>query len=662
MYQLIASLNFFLPISLSLLRITQLEVVEVDIELSASGVRQGSVQVRVPVLVTSSELPEPMIGYNVIEVALIQGTLSLEQELELFQYVFPSLPVAKVSSLISFLHTVDPTDFCEVKVGKKPVTVPSKQAIVIPCRAHTGAMAETTATLQPMTQPSWPEGLLVHEQVVSIPSTSSCRLMIVVSNSTDFDLKLEGRTTLGTLQLVNSLGPGKLTDDTHTPQPKAHVSQTSAATNSPWTPPIDISHLPQEHQDMVSKMLQEESKAFARDEEDMGCIKSLQMHINLNDSEPVQRSYRSIPKPLHKEVKEYLLDLIHRGWVRKSKSSYSSLIVCVRKPDGSLRLCVDYRGINAKTIPDRHPIPKIQDVLDALGGNSWFSTLDQGKAYHQGFMDEESQPLTAFVTPWGLYEWVRIPFGLCNAPAAFQRSMEDCLGDFNFDICTTYLDDVLVFSATFNEHVERLRKVLQMMQKFGMKLRPNKCHLFKSEVKYLGKIVSSSGYRADQKDVIALQALKNRCPKTVGELRQVLGLVGYHRKFIPQFSQTAKPLYSLLTTPLAGKEELAKQNKRKQQKTKKKNAVPSRTPINWTDQHQAILSVLVDTMITPPVMAYPDFQEPFQLYTDASNGGLGAVMYQKQDGVTRVIGYGSRTLSAAEKNYHLHSGKLEFLW
>lgn len=134
------------------------------------------------------------------------------------------------------------------------------------------------------------------------------------------------------------------------------------------------------------------------------------MHITLNGTSPVQKTYMSVPKPLHNEVKEYLQDLLNRGWIIPSQSPYSSPVVCVQKKDGSLHLCCDYRELNCKSTPDRHPIPRIQDMLDAVGGSSWFSVLDQDKAYHQSFLDEESCPLAAFITPWGLYEWVRIPF------------------------------------------------------------------------------------------------------------------------------------------------------------------------------------------------------------------------------------------------------------
>ena len=205
-----------------------------------------------------------------------------------------------------------------------------------------------------------------------------------------------GRTSVPLLPVEAKGVPHPTTAAKVDKEPSAGVS--SLNSNSSWDPPINLDHLSEEQQLIVKKMLREESGAFAQNDQDMGSIEKLQMSIKLNDATPVQRTYQSIPRPLYAEVKDYLTDLLNRGWIQKSFSNYSSPVVCVRKKDGSLRLCVDYRQLNLKTITDRQPIPRIQDMLDSLGGNKWFSTLDQGKAYHQGFMTEESHHLTAFVT------------------------------------------------------------------------------------------------------------------------------------------------------------------------------------------------------------------------------------------------------------------------
>ena len=400
-------------------------------------------------------------------------------------------------------------------------------------------------------------------------------------------------------------------------------------------------HLNEEQRAKVRKLLREECACFMENDEDIGTIDNLELKINLKDDIPVQRQYHRIPKPLYPEVKNYIEDLLNRQWITKSESSFASPVVIVRKKCGSMRLCIDYRQLNSKTVPDRYPLPRIQEMLDNLAGMDWFTTLDLGKAYHQGRVAEDSQKKTAFITPFGLFEWKRIPFGLMNAPAAFQRSMENCLDGLRDEICAPYLDDTIVYAKDFDAHLENVRTVLQRLHSHGVKLNPKKCKLFCKEVTYLGRIVSRDGYRMDPENTKAVVALKELKPKNVSEVRRLVGLLSVYRRFVPHFSKKAKPLYDLL---------------------KNNNAIgraKSFSSISWTEVHQESTSQLIDAITKFPVMAYPDFEQKFTLHTDASYDGLGAVLYQLQEDQMRVIGYASRTLCPSEKNYH--SSKLEFL-
>ena len=310
--------------------------------------------------------------------------------------------------------------------------------------------------------------------------------------------------------------------------------------------------------------------------------------------------------------------------------------------------------MNQKTVSDAQPIPRIQDILDSLGGKQWFSTLDMSKAYHQGYIDERFRHLTAFATPWTLLEWIRIPFGLKNAPPAFQRYVNQMLGDQKGTKCEPYLDDILVFATTFDEHVQNLREVLSRLKSKGIKLRADKCVFAKREVRFLGRLISGDGYRPDPADTEALEKFRE-APKTVGELRSLLGFFGYYRCYVENFSKKMRPLYEMVKSK-SGSEGKKKEDGRKKGKCQAK-LNDSKLLEMWTGEHQAIVNEMIDYLKSPQVMAYPDFNLPFFVTTDASFHGLGSVLYQTQNGVDRVVSYASRTLNDAERNYHMHSGK-----
>lgn len=607
----------------------------------------GKQIITTPFLVTPVAAKDhPIIGYNVIE-EFVRGSDPDKVNVDISRAI-PSLPSSAYVDLIRTIKRNLDSEICVVTTKKRTETIPAKsrKRVRLKVKYHSD-QDQIPGHFEPSVE-NLPEGLHLCECLVKVEK----EVCLMFHNETNSDIRIPKRTTVGTISAVSSvielskpMSASVLKQNSHQPAPDE------------WDPPVSLDGLglTKDQECQIRQVLREECEAFSRDDDDIGYAADLELHIPLLDTTPVQASYNSIPSPLYQEVKDYLADLIGKDFIRKSKSPYSSPMVCVRKRDGTLRLCIDYRKLNNKTVKQAEPIPRIQDTLNQLAGSRWFTVLDQGKAYHQGKMSESSKPVTAFVTPWGLYEWNRIPFGLTGAPGTFQKYMNEILHDYRDRFCIPYLDDIIIYSPTFERHLDHLRAVLRRLKDKGIKLKPKKCELFCKTVRYLGCLVTEQGYMMDPKDKDAVLQLKNRSPKTVGELRQLLGFIGYFRKYIPNFSRRAKTLYDLLCCVSV------KQPSGKSRKSPKKSGqAPSSQHIVWTSQHQDVLASLIETLLEPRVMAYPNFTQPFMLHVDASGEGLGAILYQKQeDGRLAPIAFASRTLTPAEKNYH--SSKLEFL-
>ena len=263
---------------------------------------------------------------------------------------------------------------------------------------------------------------------------------------------------------------------------------------------LETSCLTEDQKNEVKNKIQEWRSVFASGPMELGKFNGDQHRekhkIILNDSTPFKDKSRRIPPGMLKEVRKHIQDMLTCGAIRHSHSPWSSNIVPVRKSDGSLRLCVDFKKLNSRTIRDAYQLPRIEETLDNLAGAKIFSSLDLQMGYWQTEMSEESKPMTAFTVPGvGFYECKRLPFGLTNAPSTFQRIMQRTLSDL--PNCLVYIDDIIVYSKAYDEHWERLEAVFERLKKAGFLLKPRKCNLFQQKVKYLGHVISDQGIATD---------------------------------------------------------------------------------------------------------------------------------------------------------------------
>ena len=268
----------------------------------------------------------------------------------------------------------------------------------------------------------------------------------------------------------------------------------------------------------------------------------LKHRIDLVDNTPFKQKHRRIPPAMIDEVRRHIEQLLSSGIIRKSKSLWASYVVLVRKKNGKLRMCVDYRMLNKKTVKDTYALPRTEEIFDILNGSTLFSTIDMKSGYHQVNMEDFHKCRTAFtVGPLDFNEYTKMPFGLSNNPATYQRLMEECLGSLNMKICVIYLDNLIIFSNSFEQHLERLDIVLTRLQQ---RVSADKCFFFQEIIKFLGHVVSSCGLETDPDKI---EKIKNwPRPTNADQLRSFVGFCGYYRRFVKDFSKVTKPLTDIL--------------------------------------------------------------------------------------------------------------------
>ena len=337
--------------------------------------------------------------------------------------------------------------------------------------------------------------------------------------------------------------------------------------------------------------------AFAWNLQELGITKAGEDRIPTGDARPIkQRPYRFSPQE-NEVVRQEIDKMLGAGIIRKSKSPWASPVLVVPKPDGSPRFCIDYRRLNSITKKDVYPLPRIDEALDTLGGALYFSALDLKAGYWQIPLSDSDAEKTAFITKFGLFEFTRLPFGLCGAPAIFQRLMDETLGDLLWKTVIVYLDDIIIFTATFEEHLTVLAEVIDLLFDAGLRVSPTKSDFCFSELLYLGHVVSGKTVKPNPKKVSAVAAVPT--PSCVKDVRSFLGLASYYRRFIQNFARIATPLTRLL----------------------KKTAVWC-----WSDDCDRAFRTLKAALTCAPIVRAPDFSKLFVVLTDWSKEAIGAIL------------------------------------
>ena len=488
--------------------------------------------------------------------------------------------------------------------------------------------------------PSLPLGIDV-QMVYTTLADGSNRVMVGLRNNTQDWLEVKKGMPIARMVAANEVP--KVTNLFSTEQTKEQSTLIEAERQDLLLEKLDLLDLeawPEDQAGKARSLLKEYHDIFSLEKHDMGHTNITKHKIVLKDPDtlPFKERFCRILPPRLDEVREHLKLMLDAGVIQPSNSPWCNAVVLVRKKDGSLYFCIDFRKLNSLTVKDSHPPPCICETLESLTGAAHYSTFDMNSGFWQVPMDEESKQYTAFTLgSMGLYECESMPFGLCNAPHTFQRLMQNCLGELNLTYCLIYLDDVIVFSDMPEEHLWRMRVVFNCLREHGLKPKSSKCEVFKSEINYLAHHVSQKGVLPSKKNLESIA----QCPPPdmYTKVKSFVGLVGHYRHFIKGFAKIAAPLYDLTSGDNKDKES---------------------EHVDLSPEAHEAFDHLKAACLQASILAFPDFNKPFLLETDASGRGLGAVLSQEQaDGRYHPIAYASHVMNETEQRYH--SNKQEFL-
>ena len=549
-----------------------------------------------------------VIGTNVLNVAydsLIQVKDSLNDAL------------CKAVKCISTVHDGVAGHVKSTKVEALPAKSKVLVSGISRAAAHCSPISVVT---EESPQCHLPGGVLVSHCVVKVGGMgSTSKVCVELVNTTDRERHIPAGVVLCDLHKVDVVPVSK--------------EDTVSVPDDSW---LEKFHWPEdpEQAEAVRSLVKEWKDVFSVHDLDYGRTDLVEHKINLIDETPIRIRHRRIPPAMYEEVRAYLDELLAAGQIRPSHSAWSFPLVLVRKKEGTLRLCIDYRKLNEKCVREFFPLPRLDETMDVLVGAKYFSRLDLRSGYYQIPMYEPHKERTAFAAgPLGFFEWNSMPMGTVNATSSFQRLMQQCLGEMHLKECVVFLDDILVYSQSFGDHLVRLRKVFQRLKECGLKLKPSKCEFLKSKCQYLGHIVSADGISTDPEKIS--KVVNWKVPENAKELSSFLGFCGFYRRYVKNFSSIARPLQDLVKFS------------------------DGKSPIVWSDEADESFKLLKSKLTSAPILAYADCTKPFILHVDASGTGLGGILYQMQDNKKRVIAYASRGLNASERNYPAH--KREFL-